>query len=483
LESIEKRIIKGTGLYSFGKILPKTLSFLLIPVYTRFLTPDGYGIVSVVGVVTDILILFLCMGLPNAVTRQYFEYEEGSVELRDYLGTVIIFTLLANFIIVIGLHIFGRPIFNNLFSNVPFIPYIRLALWISLFNVIKEIPMSLYRARERATKYVTLRIINFIFLTGIIVYFVVVLKQGALGKIKGGFYSGLIFFIVFLILSFRECNFVLSKLKLKKALSFGLPLIPHTLSVLILSSADRILLERLASLSEVGFYNVGYQIGGAFILILSSINYAWTPIYYSIAKNDIETNAKRIFSRMATLYIGFGSVLASLLILFSKEIIMLIAAKDFHTAHIVIPVITIGYFFQGMYFMSVRSLYLKNKTYIIALLTGLAAVTNIILNLLWIPKYGMMGAAYATLISYFIQSLLIHLFAQQIYRIPYEYGKLFTTTLLLGLVFTANYFLDIESLSLAIVIKFFIFLSFLSSLFLFKVISIKDLNKIKEIFR
>ena len=161
----------------------------------------------------------------------------------------------------------------------------------------------------------------------------------------------------------------------------------------------------------------------------------------------------------------------------------LMTAKDFHTAYLVVPVITYGYFFLGMYFMSVRSLYLKNKTNIIAPLTGLAAISNIVLNLLWIPKYGMMGAAYATLISYIIQTALIHLFAQRIYRIPYEYGKLFTTASLVTVIFFINHFIDIESILVALVIKFFIFLSFLFSIFLFKVISIKDLNKIKEILR
>ncbi len=480
MESIRKRLIRGSGIYAFGKILPKAIRFLLIPLYTRFLTTSDYGIVAVVSIITNMMIIILPMGLPAAVTRHYFDYTKDSKEFRDYLGSVLIFFLLVGFSVVLGLTFFGKPIFENLFSKVPFSPYIKLALWTSLFISIGTIPLNLYWVKEQAVKYISFRLVSFLLTTGLIIYFVVVLREGALGKIKGAFYASLIFSVIYLILTIRKSNITISKAKLLSALTFGLPLVPNALSTLILSSADRILLERISTLSEVGLYNIGYQIGGVFNLIMISIIYAWEPIYYTIAKNEAVHEAKRIFSRIATLYIAFGSILAAGVILFSREIVCLITTEPFYASYRVVPVIAAGYLIHVIYFMSIRALYLKKKTYIIAPLTGLAAIINIGLNILWIPEYGMMGAAYATLISFLVQTIITHISAQRIYRIPYDHRNLLRIIALSGGVFFMNHFLNFDSIWITLVVKSCIFLTFIGTLFLFKIISSKDISKIRE---
>jgi O-antigen/teichoic acid export membrane protein len=482
MKSISERLIKGSGIYALGKILPKVMGFILIPLYTRFLTTSDYGIVAVASVIIDIMIIILSMGLPASVTRYYFDYAKELKEFRDYLGSIFIVLLLMSLTIILSLTFFGKPIFTNLFSEVPFSPYIKLALWTSFFTTMGIIPLNLYRAKERALLYISLTLSHFIITTGFIVYFVVVLREGALGKIKGVFYASLILSVIYLILTIQKSNFTLSKSKIFSAFSFGLPLVPHALSALILSSADRILLERLSTLSQVGLYNIGYQIGQAFTLIMSSIAYAWVPIYYSIAKDELEHKAKKIFSRMATLYIAFGAILAAGVILFSKEIIYFMTTEGFYDSHLVVPLIAAGYFIYLIYIMSVRALYLKKRTYIVAPITILAAIINIGLNILWIPDYGMMGAAYATLISFLIQSILILIFAQKTYYIPYEYINLIIITALLGCIYFINNYFDLYSIWISLVVKFCIFITFIGALFLFNILSLKDLTKVKEVF-
>jgi O-antigen/teichoic acid export membrane protein len=483
MESIRKRLIKGSGVYTIGKILPKAIRFLLIPIYTRFLTTSDYGIVAIVGVIISIMGIILSLGLPDTVTRYYFDYPEESKGFRDFLGSILIFFLLFGFLVVTTLTFFGKPIFENLFSNVTFSPYIKIGLWTSFFISINAILLNIYRAKEQAVKYISFRIVNFLLTTGIIIYFVVIAKEGALGKIKGSFYASLLFFIIFLVLILKRSNIILSKPKLFNALMFGLPLVPHALSRLFLFSVDRILLERISTLSEVGLYNVGYEIGSVFSVIMFSIVYAWVPIYYNIAKSEVKQRAKIIFSRMATLYIVFGSVLAIGTILFSKEIIYFVVAEKFHSSYRVVPVVAVGYLLHLIYVVSVRALFLEKKTYIVAPTTLLAAIINIGLNILWIPKYGMMGAAYATLVSFLVHSIITHIFAQRIYRIPYEYRNLSMIIALVGGVFFINYFLDFKDILVSLIVKFLIFLSFIMILFLFRIISLDEIRKIKKTFR
>lgn len=483
MKSIGERLVKGSGVYVIGKMLPEALKFLLIPIYTRFLTTSDYGIVAIVGVVGSILNIILLMGLPESVTRFYFDYSKKPEKFKDFLGSIAILYLAFSFLVVTILTLFGESIFGNLFSKISFSPYIKLALWTSFFVSFKLILLNVYRAEERSLKYVTWRILSFLFTTGLIIYFVVIVKEGALGKIKGAFYASLTFFIIFVIMTFKEANITVSKTKLFSALKFGLPLVPHALSVMILSSADRILLERLSTLSEVGLYNVGYQIGQVFFMIMSSINYAWVPIYYDIAQDRAVNEAKRILSRMTTLYIALGSFFASGVILFSREIIYFFTTERFYSAYHVVPIIAISYVLHLIYIMDVRSLYLKKKTYIIPAFTLIALIVNIGLNILWIPEFGMIGAAYATLIAHLIQSSITHIFAQRVYQVKYDYRNLFIILSLTGGVFFINNLINFEEILTSLIVKFFVLVFFLGLLFLLRVISVEEVRKIKDFFR
>lgn len=476
--SILKRLIKSSSIYGMGRFIPKAIGFLLIPVYTRFLTTGDYGIVAVATSISSIFSIIVGMGLRGAVTRHYFDYEDNEKKIKDYMGTVLIYFLISGITIVLILSFFGEPVFDLIFSEVKFMPFIILALWIGYFHAARGILLGYYRAKELALRYISFEIGNFLLSIMFIIYFVVTLHQGAIGKIKGSFLGSTILFVVFLFLMSKISSFKFSFSRIKKALSFGLPLVPHLLSAWVLASADRILLERMTDLSEVGIYNLGYQIGRIMNFVVSSINYAWSPLFYDTAKK--KKNPEEIFSRMMTLYTVFISFIAVFLILYSKEIVLLMAAKPYHEAYIVIPAVVVGYLFHGLYFMSVAPIFYKKKTYIMPFITGMAAVTNVVLNIIWIPRYGMMGAAYATLIAFGLQFIVSHIYAQRIYRIKYNYRKILTVIFLVGIVYTINSILHLQGILIPVLIKTLVLFIFGVCIFMFRVIK---LNKLKTLFK
>jgi len=479
--SILKRLIKGSFTYGVGSLSQRVISFLLIPVYTRFLTTGDYGIVAVAASTASILQCLLGMELHGAVVRHYYDYQGSPREVREYITTIFTFFLAVGLLGITLLSLLGRPLFEAFLTKVPFHPYIRLTLWTALFTVSGNILLSLYRAREQAGRFVALGILKFLVSLGAVLYFVTVLQQGALGKIKGGFFAGLLFFVVFLVLTFREGAFSFSINKLSNALRFGLPLVPHALSAWVLAAADRFLLERMTSLSAVGLYNLGYQIGMVMSLIVSAVNFAWAPIFYDVAKN--EADAKALLARMFTLYTVFVSTLAVGVILFSREVILIMAAKPFHGAHVVVPAIAVGYLFQGLYFMSGMPIFYVKKTYAMPFLTGTAALTNIGLNIWWIPHYGMMGAAYATLVAFAVLAVSAHLVAQRFYRLQYAYGKIARVGLLVAGVYAANMLLHFTGILVPIAVKLGIILAFLGGLLLLRVISRDEIRRLITLMR
>lgn len=481
--SVIKSLIEGAAIYGIGSVSQRFLALLLVPIYTRFLTPGDYGIIAVTSALSSISVIFLDMGLRGAVVRHYYKYAHSPQEVRQYLGTVFISFLLISVPIVTALTFLGEPLFQSLLKNIPFRLYVQLTLWTALFTASGGILLSLYRAREQAARYVSLQLGQLILSLGLIILFVVGLRQGALGKIQGEFLAWLCFFCVFTVLTLRESSLKLSMNKLRSTLAFGLPLVPHAVAGWTLAAADRILLERMTPLSEVGLYTLGYQVGMIPSLAFSAIEFAWTPIFYNIASTKSKREATQIFSQLFKLYAIFASTLVIGVFLFSKEIIAIIAAKQFHDAYVVVPAVAVGYLFQGLYFMSVTPIFYTERTTILPFLTGTAACVNIGLNLLWIPKLGIVGASYATLASFAVLFGLTHYFAQRYYPLPYDYRKLMGIGLLVVGVYSLNQWLALyETTLFLLIMKVGTIIVFIAGLTFFKIISFQEVKTVGRLF-
>lgn len=416
------RLLKGSATYGLGRMLQNGIGFLLIPVYTQYLTPDDYGIVGVTTAIASVFAVLLGMGLHGAIIRQYYDYRDDASELRTFIGTVYLFFLAVGLAVVGALTLWGEPVFGALLERVPFRPYIELTLWTALFTASAVHLLSIYRAREQPLAYITVTVLQSLLTLGGVIYFVVVLERGALGKVQGGLWGGAVIFLITLVLMSREVSLVFSRKKLSHALAFGVPLIPHLIFGWMLGVADRIYLERMVSLQEVGLYSLGYQIGMIISLLVGAINSAWVPIFYDTAKSD--PDAPSVISRICTLYTAGVALSALVLILIAPDLLMLIADDAYYSASSVVPLVAAAYVFQGLYFMSVSPLFYMKRTRLLPAMTGLAAIVNVGANLLLVPRMGMMGAGWATLLAYATLFFGTNALAQRTYRIPYEYMKM-----------------------------------------------------------
>lgn len=470
-----KRLTRNTVIYGLGNILQRGAAFLLVPLYTRFLSPADYGIVAVVNSIVQVLSIVYEMGQAGAVNRFYFEYADKRDELRNYLGTVFTFSLISTGFITALLLVFGKSIFSLILKDIPFDPYIKLALWIPFFSIPLSILLGLYRAREQAVLYAFIQLSKFLVTTALIVFFVVFLRQGALGKIRGQMFGCLIFFILSLALALREAAPSFSASKLKKSLSFGFPLVPHLLGAWILALADRFILQMFVPLSVVGLYNVGYQLGTVPSMVVSTISLAWVPLFYREAKKG--GHAQQRLGKVSTLIALVIIFAGLLLIVFSKEIILLMTSKEFYAAAVVVPPVALGCILDGLYVVAVTPVFYMAKTKMLPLFTGIAASINIGLNFLLIPKLGMMGAAYATLIAFALRLVLVVIYAQRAYPIPYEFHKIGKVLVMLGGAYLANEFLAFDSGALSIAVKIALLLTFIGGLLIFRVVRVSELMK------
>jgi O-antigen/teichoic acid export membrane protein len=311
--------------------LRKTVGFLLIPIYTRVLTPDDYGIVGLTLAIGGLLGILLALGVRSAVARYYFEYRHDPKQLGAYITTNFLFIVIFIGGLVFCLSVWGEPLWQRVTSGqVPFKPYVQLMLWSTYAGLVIDLPMRLYQTQQKARHYITGQLATFFLTVGATILFVVVLRMGARGQLLGGLVGNGIVAVILSYLLLRKW-FVpqLRREYLKVSLIFGLPLVPHLLSSWAMAAADRLILERFVPLDELGLYTLAYSLGMIMNVLVSSINKAWAPYYYDLMQRNDRPDGR--VRRVVSLYIaGVGGI--CLAILLSLRCFPILLQKDSFSA-------------------------------------------------------------------------------------------------------------------------------------------------------
>ena len=278
-------IVKNTSLYTFGNILPLIAGFLLLPIYTKYLPPDDYGIVSSMLVLSSILIIVFSLAIDRSVFRLYFDHKTEQ-DKRNYLGTITISLLFISIIILLLLFVF-KGVISQIYTSIEFYPFFVFAIVSAFFSIFSIIPKIYFQINEKAEKFIALSLLEFFLITVFVLWFVVVKQEGAVGMLKGGMIASIIISPLFLYISYKTVNFSFQIQVLKESLSFSLPLLPALLSAWILNLSDRIFIENYFTLYDVGIYSLGYKLAGVILAFSGAFNTAYSPVFYKLANSVV----------------------------------------------------------------------------------------------------------------------------------------------------------------------------------------------------
>ena len=415
------KIIKNTSLYTIGNILPKAAGFILLPIYTRYLTPADYGIVSSMHVLSTILVIFFTMAIERSIYRLYFDYKTEKAK-KDYLGTVFI-TLSINAVLILAIVLIGKGLISKIYSSIPYYPYYLYIIVTGFLAVFGLIPRIYFQVEQKAGKFIIISLSEFIISTGLIIYFIIFQGKGASGMLLAGLIRTVIFLPLFFFIISKVINFSFKPAIMKKSLMFSFPLVPALLSAWVLNLSDRVFIERYFTLRDVGIYSLAYKMAEILLIFIIGFNTAYDPLFYktAIQKNQIQAKQKLIkYNKIAAIILIFGSLGISL---FAKEFIQLLDAK-YSSAYQLVPLIMIGILFGQIGSLFNRSFYQEKKTKKIMLLALSSAVLNIFLNFLLVPKYGSFGAAYATTITFIFFFVIKYFYSKKYYFIPVAWKEL-----------------------------------------------------------
>jgi len=406
---------KSAGLYTFSNSINAAIPFFLLPILTRYMSPQDYGIVAMFAVLINFLSPFIGLNIHGAIQRQF--YERDRINYAIYIANCLFILLISSLIVAFIVFILKKQ-----FTEISKFP--REWLWIvvifSMCQFINLIVLSIWQVQVKPVQYSVFQISQSLLNAGFSIWFIVYLGLTWRGRILANTIAVVIFaiFSVIVITKNQWAKYLIDKSYLKNALKFGIPLVPHALGAAVMTITDRIFITNMVGLRATGLYSVGYQIGMIIGIIGNSFNQAYVPwLYEKLKQNDYAMKVKIV--KFTYLYFILIILFAVSLAIIAPLGLRIMVGKEFSSSLIFVIWIALGYAFNGMYKMIVNFIFFAEKTYILAWITFLCALSNVFFNYVLIKANGAVGAAQAVMITFFLMFILTWPLSNKVYPMPW----------------------------------------------------------------
>ncbi|ROL56733.1 hypothetical protein D9V84_06830 [Bacteroidetes/Chlorobi group bacterium Naka2016] len=425
-------LASDTFTYGIFILIGRFLTFLLTPFYTNYLTIEEVGDVGNFFALIAFVNVVYSFGMDSSYFRFYSKDNSNQSRLAF---TYAYFTIFSIAFIITTILFLGANYYSNLLTNLPDRETIvRLAVLVPFTDCLMVVPYAYLRMTRKVAKFSLIRFSLIVIAVALNIYFVVILRVG----IKGVFYAQLIANIVgvaiFLPIIFKLTLFQWNSKLIKEMFKFGLPTIPATFSGIILQVVDRPILKYLTDAQNVGIYMVNYRLAIPMMLFVAMYDYAWRPFYLTHYESS---DSKQLFARIFKYFVYFSGFIFLLNSFFIEYVIRLpffggrFIEPSYWEGLDIIPIVMIGYVFNGFYINFTAGINIQKQTKYLPIAVGISAIVNIALNFALIPILGYRGAAWATLLSYFVSAIVIYYYSQKVYPIHFQWNKIIPLFLLM----------------------------------------------------
>jgi O-antigen/teichoic acid export membrane protein len=441
-------ILKHGGYYLVASLATGALAFISIPIYTRLLSTEDYGIISIFLGLVSITASLMAFSADRSVSRYYFD-QKDELDFKRFVGTSSTLSFVFFFINAFVLFLFADE-FGKLVGLSKEVVY--LIIPISGINIIgltfEQIYGPLKRSKEVAISSILRVCLGFAFSVALIYLFK---KDKFYGQILGQILAGLciVFFWIRLIKPFFKWSF--DTAYIKYIFTYSVPLIPYALSGVIIEQFGKIAIGSSQSISQAGFYSLALTVSSIVNIVIGVTHQAWNPYYFEYMNfknyNQLDKDFIKIFK--LTILVAFGVAC------FGNEIGLLLAKREFSESLYLIPIFTIGYVFSQLSFAYIRNFGYTKKTQYMSITILASGICNVLLNVILIKSLGELGAAISFVLSYIIMTVLAWLINTYFVKLHSTSWKLLLIPLLSVFPFYVSlYFIfRLESFLLQLIIK------------------------------
>tara|TARA_Y100001970_G_C14252627_1_gene872961 strand:- start:2450 stop:3859 length:1410 start_codon:yes stop_codon:yes gene_type:complete len=462
------QLAKQSVIYGIGHVVSRFITFLLLPILTVSLTTHEFGIISKFYAFTGFAMAFYRYGMDTALMKFYIQNKYS----KAYFSSIFILQIISSILFSV-LILIVSPYLSHMIFGIYAPQYIIYIIIIIFADIIWNLNVLTLRAEKKPLAFIALNLINVISILGLTIYYVNQQMMGINGVLLANVIASIITLLISCLLLWNrfsiqsvDFNFI------KPILRFGLPFLPAAIFAMILESSDRFILAYLLNDHFVGIYSAGYKLGIFGLLVVMAFNMGWTPYFL---ENGQKKNMNENFAVIQTFFLGLMGLLGIILTISMPLIAQMefmgyrLIGVDFIDGLVILPTILMSYYFFGLYVLLLPTIYILEKTYLIPIIRGLGALSNVVLNFILIPIMGIMGAAIANLGAFIIMFFAILLSTQRLQPTTYNVkGWIFPLVMWLLVLYVNNYMQ-----SLVIIILYPI-------LWYYVVLNMREKNKLKE---
>ena len=383
-------------IYGVGTMLTRFINILLPPVFTSYLSPNDYGILALLALLSMVAIPVFSLGLGASMGPNYFE--DNSVVGKSQATWTAFIVLFVSVSILLSISwIFPKELSLLVFQSSESGFLVSLTLTGCAFNIL-SLPFTLrIQFEKKARLFVIITLISTatsILLSCIAVVF---LDWGLKGMVFSQLAGQTITFLLLFIFGSRGTTFLYNKATQNGLLSLGVPLIPSFAFLFVLTQGNRLILQRLEGLEQLGVYSIGFSIGTAMTIAISGFTQAWYPFFMEYINKQEE--CCEIFGKIARIYVFLFGSLTLCFFIFANPAVLLLTKPAFHEAYKIIGFSALTQFFIGLASILMPGMYFSREVKYISLWQGVAAGISVPLNIVFIHLWGLLGAGFALAIS------------------------------------------------------------------------------------
>ena len=460
-----KKTVTHSFLYGISDILRKIVSFLMLPIYTRYLSPEGYGVVEMMMIAIAVMEIFLGARMGQAIFRYYFMEKDAEMK-KTVFSTALIITIIASTIAYIVLYFNADTATQIMLGDTTFANLMAMLGLILVTQVLEEYGFIYIRIHQRPLLFLIVGVFKLLLQVGLNVYFLVFRGMG----VEGVIYSALLSTGTMAVLSLSYCYYYsgvrFSKELAKKLFLFSYPVWLTGIGGIYVGSGDKYFLRLFSGLEEVGIYSLGAKFGFlVLVLVWGPFSKIWETQCYEIYNSE---NAKKIYANLFMMLVVILSFIGLGIALFTENVLWVMSDKSFWPASGIVPILVLTQIIQSLTFFNNFGLLLREKTIYLFISTFVKAIVITILFLALIPVTGIYGAAIACLGATIAQLIVVVFVARKQYDMELPWMRV-SIVLTIWIAFVALSFLVPDDFIISLLLKSLIVTLFIAALFVLPV--------------
>ena len=393
-------VVKNSVIFILSELINKAIPFLLLPILTRYLTPDDYGVIASFTAFISFIAIFIGLSGHGAIDANFFRLEKN--RLGIYIANVLIILLLTTLLCLLFVFVFSDMIESKLAIS---FEWQILAVIVALGQFITLINLSLWVVEQKPLQFGIYQFLQTILITAISIILIVGYSYNWEGHLLGVVIGTLVLsFVSLIVLNKRGyMSLKIDKLDMKDFLKFGIPMVPHQLSGWLRSQGDKFIIISILGSGATGLFAVGQQMGLVMSILMISLNKALYPILFKFLSNDMTNDSKNKLVKFSySLFLGIalmGVILISLLELLYPHFL----GNEFQDSLVLTQLIVFGFMLEGFYYVVVNYIFYFKKTSSLAKITFTVSLLHVAISFLFVKLLGIVGAGYALVISGVVQ--------------------------------------------------------------------------------